>query len=59
MSLLFKRYELNCEHIWFKFSLENVSSTASHVLLADSTPEHKHFCAAALSVVDVGKNTEC
>lgn len=59
MPLLFKRYELHCERIWFQFSLENFSSTTSHVLLAASTPEHECVCAAALSVVEVGKNTEC
>lgn len=59
IPLLFKRYGLPCEHIWLTFSLENFSSTTSHVLLADSTPESECFCAAALSVVEVGKNTEC
>lgn len=38
------------------FPLESI---ASHVLLADSIPEHECFCAADLLVVDVGKNTEC
>lgn len=58
MPLLYKG-DLNWKHIWFKFSPESFFTTAAHVLLVDSIPEHERFCAADLLVVDVGKNTEC